>query len=195
MGHFEERFLERAGACPVPIHPLTNRGIAVLSFHRPFLNSVDSKAQTETELMHANREQWRDRKSVQSSLEIGIQLAVETGSIDPDRLGISGFSDGVATAQWALINSDLFEVVTLAVMAEDKYSYFLQAGPHFTDVMRESGYKVLEDDPDGLWKPCSLMMNVDHVDAAILIQAPDTEYEASLDVFEVYSHAGRLVEM
>lgn len=195
VGYTSDGFLRGGTGDEVPIHPLANRGIAVLSFHRPFLSSVDREARSEKELMKGNRKDWKDRRSVQSSLETAIQMAVETGFIDAERLGITGFSDGVATAQWALINSPRFRAVSLSSLGEDKYSYFLQAGPSFIEQSRASGYKILEEDNEGFWAPFSLIENVEHIDAAILVQAADTEYEGGLDVFEVFSHAGKAIEM
>jgi len=195
VGYRSDGFLRGGTGDEVPIHPLVNRGIAVLSFHRPFLASVDREARTEKELLEGNRKNWRDRRSVQSALEIAIQMAVETGHIDRERLGITGFSDGAATAQWALINTEMFKAASLSSLGEDKFSYFLQAGPEFTDRMRNAGYKILEEDGEGFWEPYSLIANVDRVDVAILVQVPDTEYEGGLDIFEVYSHAGKAIEM
>jgi dipeptidyl aminopeptidase/acylaminoacyl peptidase len=195
VGYRSDGFLRGGTGDEVPIHPLVNRGIAVLSFHRPFLASVDREARTEKDLLEGNRKNWRDRRSVQSALETAVQMAVETGHIDRERLGITGFSDGAATAQWALINTDMFKAASLSSLGEDKFSYFLQAGPEFTDRMRNAGYKVLEEDGEGFWEPYSLINNVDHVDVPMLIQVPDTEYEGGLDIFEVYSHAGKAIEM
>jgi len=100
-------FLRGGTGDEVPIHPLANRGFAVLSFDRPTFSAAALTATSEEELVRANRADWIDRRRVQSSLEIALELAIETGAVDAGRMGISGFSDGGSTVQWALINSDL----------------------------------------------------------------------------------------
>jgi len=188
-------FLRGGTGDEVPIHPLANRGFAVLSFDRPDFSAAALGATTEEELTRANRANWIDRRRVHSSLETAISLAIDTGAVDPARMGISGFSDGGSTVQWALINSELFRVASMGSCCEDMYSYPLAAGPRFTDFVRAMGYRHFEPGSEEFWKPMSLILNVDDVDVPILIQTGDSEYEAGLDVFETYSHRGRPIEL
>ncbi|MEP2165134.1 MAG: prolyl oligopeptidase family serine peptidase, partial [Nisaea sp.] len=132
---------------------------------------------------------------VQSSLEIALELAIETGAVDAGRMGMSGFSDGGSTVQWALINSDLFQVASMGSCCEDMYSYPTAAGPRFTNFVRAMGYRHFEPGTEEFWKPMSLILNVDTVDVPILIQTGDSEYEGGLDVIETYSHRGRAIEL
>lgn len=188
-------FLRGGTGDEVPIHPLANIGFAVLSFDRPDFSAGALAANSEEELTRANREGWIDRRRVQSSLEKAVSLAIATGAVDPERMGISGFSDGGSTVQWALINSDLFKVAAMGSCCEDMYSYPLAAGPRFTDFVRNMGYRHFEPGTQEFWQPMSLILNVDRVDVPILIQTGDSEYEAGLDVFETYSHRGKPIEL
>lgn len=188
-------FLRGGTGDEVPIHPLANRGFAVLSFDRPDFAAAALGATTEEELTRANRADWIDRRRVQSSLETAISLAIDTGAVDPARMGISGFSDGGSTVQWALINSDLFRVASMGSCCEDMFSYPLAAGPRFTDFVRAMGYRHFEPGAEEFWKPISLILNVEKVDVPILIQTGDSEYEAGLDVIETYTHRGRPIEL
>ena len=188
-------FLRGGTGDEVPIHPLANRGFAVLSFDRPTFSAAALTATSEEELVRANRADWIDRRRVQSSLEIALELAIETGAVDAGRMGISGFSDGGSTVQWALINSDLFQVASMGSCCEDMYSYPTAAGPRFTDFVRAMGYRHFEPGTEEFWRPMSLILNVDTVDVPILIQTGDSEYEGGLDVIETYSHRGRAIEL
>ena len=188
-------FLRGGTGDEVPIHPLANRGFAVLSFSRPSFPPQALAASTGDALSRANRVGWADRRNVHSALERAVQAAIDTGTVDPNRLGISGFSDGTVTTQWALINSDLFKVAALGSCCEDMSAYALAAGPRFTRFLRDVGYPLFEPGIEDFWKPISLMLNVDRVTAPILIQNADSEYEGGLDVVETYRHRGRAIEL
>ena len=179
----------------VPIQALAAKGFAVLSFARPdFVASVFA-AKTELELRTRNRADWIDRRSVQSSLEVAIGMAVASGAIDPARMGISGFSDGTSTVQWALINSALFKAASLGACCEDIYSYPLSGGPAFEQFGRDMGYRFFEPGTEAYWKPMSLVLNADRVDVPILIQTGDSEYEIGLDVVEAFRRRGKAIEL
>ena len=188
-------FLRGGTGDEVPIHPLANRGFAVLSFSRPYFSAETTTARTDDELVRANRANWIDRRRVQSSLEEAVRLAIQTGAIDADRMGISGFSDGASTVQWALINSDLFKVASLGSCCEDLYTYPLEAGPRFAALLRTKGYRHFEIGSDETWKPLSLILNADRIDVPLLIQTGDSEYEAGLDVVATYKLLHKAIEL
>lgn len=188
-------FLRGGTGDEVPIHPLANRGFAVLSFSRPQFPPLALAAPTFDELSKANRVDWADRRNVHSALVRAVEAAINTGAVDPGRIGITGFSDGTATTQWALINSDMFKVAAMGSCCEDISAYALAAGPGFTKFLREVGYPLFEPGLEDFWRPISLVLNVDRVTAPILIQNADSEYEGGLDVVETYRHRGRAIEL
>lgn len=124
-----------------------------------------------------------------------MELAIATGTVDPVRLGIDGFSDGGATAQFALINTDLFKAASFGTCCQDKIAQPLAAGPRFTDYLRQMGYRYFEDGGEDFWKPMSMLDNIDAIDVPILIQASDSEYEGALDVVEAFTHRGKPLEL
>ncbi len=190
-----EGFLRGGTGDEVPIHPLANRGFAVLSFDRPSFTPAALEATSAEELRRANRTDWMDRRSVHSSLEMAVSLAIGTGTVDPERMGISGFSDGGSTVQWALINSNLFKVASMGSCCEDLYSFPTAAGPGFTQFVRDMGYRYFEPGAEQFWQPMSLILNVGRVSTPILIQTADSEYEGGLDVIETFSNRGRAIEL
>lgn len=190
--YFSDGFLRGGTGDEFPIQLLAAKGFAVLSFARP---DLEPKAETEDELMVATHTDWIDRRSVQSSLELSIDLAVATGTVDKDRLGITGFSDGTATTQWALINSTLFKAASIGSCCEDMYAFPLGAGPYFTNWTRKAGRRYLEPGIEEHWKPLSLILNVDRVNTPILVQTGDSEYEIGLDVAEVYRSRRKAFEL
>lgn len=188
-------FLRGGTGDEVPIFPLAARGFAVLSFARPAFAPEAMAAPTVVELSRANRADWLDRRRVQSSLETAVKLAIETGAVDAERMGISGFSDGSATVQWALIHSDLFKVASMGSCCEDLYAFPLAAGPGFTQFVREFGYRHFEHGAEQFWRPVSLVLNVDRINVPILIQTADSEYEGGLDVAETFSNRNKAFEL
>lgn len=188
-------FLRGGTGDEVPVQVLAAKGLAVLSFARPDFPAWVMEAKDERELRARNRTDWLDRRSVQSSLEMAIAQAVAGGAVDADRMGISGFSDGTSTTQWALINSKLFKVASLGACCEDMVSYPLAAGPYFERFGREMGYRFFEHDAPQFWKPMSLVLNAERINAPILIQTGDSEYETGLDVVSTFRKQGKPIEL
>jgi dipeptidyl aminopeptidase/acylaminoacyl peptidase len=193
---YESRgFLRGGTGNEVPVQPLAARGFAVLSFHRPGLLPAARAARNVIETRTLVADPWADRAQILSSLEQAIGMAVQRGVVDSDRIGIHGFSDGGASVQYALINSDVFKVAALGTCCEDMGSYALAAGPGFTRFLREMGYPYFEPGGEKFWRTISLLLNVEQVSVPILIQASDSEYEGALDVVETYRHRGRPIEL
>lgn len=179
-------FLRGGTADEFPIQVLAGRGFAVLSFNRPDFVPAALQAEDEAASLRINHESWLDRRNVQSSLEMAVQFAIDTGTVDPERMGISGFSDGISTVQWALINSKLFKVAAMGSCCEGENAYPLESGPHFEKTLRGAGYRFFEEGADEFWKPMSLVLNADRVSAPILVQMGDSEYEAGLDAVAAF---------
>ncbi|MFO1255417.1 MAG: Atxe2 family lasso peptide isopeptidase [Sphingomonadaceae bacterium] len=178
-----------------PIQVLAGRGFAVLSFSRPDFLPAAKQGAAEIDVMREERKDWVDRRSTQNALEIAVQKAIDTGTVDPQRMGISGFSDGSSTVQWALINSRLFKVAVMGTCCEGPDSYPLSAGPSFQNQGREIGYRFFEPDADAFWKPMSMVANVDKIEAPILVQTSDSEYEGGLDVEAAFRRRGKPFEL
>ena len=188
-------FLRGGTGDEFPIQALAGRGFAVLSFSRPDFVPAALEAPNEVAMGQANRKDWADRRNVYSSLEIAVQLAIATGAVDPDRMGISGFSDGLSTVQWALINSRLFKAAAVGSCCEDMQAYPLTGGPVFERSGREIGYRFFEPGAAEFWKPMSLVLNADRVVTPLLIQNSDSEYESGLDVIAAWRLKGNPIEV
>lgn len=193
--YHSDGFLRGGTGDEFPIQLFAAKGFAVLSFARPDFVPKAMAAESELELRTSNRSDWTDRRNVQSSLEIAIERAFATGMIDRDRIGITGFSDGTSTTQWALVNASLFKAAALGSCCEDMIAFPLAAGPTFTQFGRDMGYRFFEPGVADYWKPMSLTLNVGRIDIPILIQTGDSEYEAGLDVVETFKHHGKAIEL
>lgn len=188
-------FLRGGTGDEFPIQALAGKGFAVLSFNRSDFGPAAKAAASERDASRELRKDWTDRRSVQSALETAVQQAIATGSVDPARMGISGFSDGSSTVQWALINSKLFKVAAMGTCCEGPDNYALASGPSFEQLGRDIGYRFFEPGAAAFWKPMSLVQNADRIDVPILVQTGDGEYESGLDVHAAFRLRGKPFEL
>lgn len=193
--YVSQGFLRGGTDDEVPVQVLAAKGFAVLSFERPEIPPERLKASSDNGYARLARKDWIDRRSVQSSLEIAIGKAIATGAVDTSRMGISGFSDGTSTVQWALIHSDLFKVAEFGACCEDMHAYPLQAGPEFEAYLRGAGYHLFDKEAVRWWKPLSLSLNVDRIKAPILVQTGDSEYTTGLDTAAVFRNRKKAFEL
>ncbi|WP_342249217.1 Atxe2 family lasso peptide isopeptidase [Sphingomonas sp. OTU376] len=187
-------FLRGGTGDEVPIQALAARGIAVLSFEHPDFTPEARRAGNELELRQINRRNWLERRNVQDALEKAVKISIDTGTIDQSRIGISGFSEGSAAVQWALINSGLFSVASLGTCCEDKVAQPLNGGPGYARHLRDHGYPAFDDPSDQFWAPYSLAENADHIQTPILLQVGDSEYQMGLDVITAMNERQRPFE-
>lgn len=193
--YISEGFLRGGIGDEFPIQVLAAKGFAVLSFERPFDPPGTEGATSELDYRRRMRKGWIDRRSVESGLERGVQAAIGTGTVDPKRIGITGFSEGTAAVQWALINSRLFKVAALGVCCEDKVALPLNGGIGYEQYLEEMGYPLFQTGEEKFWAPYSLAQNAEKITAPILIQTTDDEYEAGLDVLEEFRKRGKPIDL
>jgi dipeptidyl aminopeptidase/acylaminoacyl peptidase len=177
-----------------PIQAFANRGYAVLSFKRPQFMSVSKGAREYEQAGRLDLEQFADRRSVQSSLERGVRLAVERGVADPKRIGITGLSDGGSTVEWALIHSKLFSAAAISSCCWD-WTLAAQAGPAAARHFKSEGYPGILGRNDPFWKQVSLLENARSISAPILVSVPEAEFLDALNSYTGLREAGVPVDM
>jgi dipeptidyl aminopeptidase/acylaminoacyl peptidase len=181
-----------------PIQFLARRGIAVLSFERPTLYGQAVHAKDELEFRKINHADFMDRRSVLSSMEDAIRQSIATGAVDEKHMGISGFSDGTANTQFALINSQLFSVASLGACCEEQIVQPLEGGPGYERYLRDAGYPAFDNfSPEAMkfWSAMSLRLNADRLSTPILAQIGDSEYTMGLDVEAAWRERGNPFEL
>lgn len=180
-----------------PIFPLAARGFAVLSVERPpIYGAAFPNLRTIDEIITAMTKDWAERKSLLSSVLAGVGLAVAQGAVDPDRVGITGLSDGVSTVEYALINSDRFAAASISTCCEDPKTVMTYGGIAWADWNRAvRHYPLATEDGTRFWKPMALSLNADRIDAPILMQLADREYLLGLEAFTALREKKKPVEM
>ncbi|BEV10598.1 Atxe2 family lasso peptide isopeptidase [Asticcacaulis sp. DW145] len=194
VGYESRGFLKGGTGDEYPIFPLAAQGFAVLSVQRP-TDIGTLTAETPAEVNQLNRVDWVDFRHVLSSLEAGIDAVDRLGVIDTARIGLTGFSNGASTAQFALLNSQRFKVASLSGCCEEATSVGALVGPETAQWLNEMGYPSLAEPNDVFWRPMSWRRNTDRLNLPILLQVSDDEYLGALEAFSALKSARKPVEM
>ncbi|MEJ0040360.1 MAG: Atxe2 family lasso peptide isopeptidase [Gammaproteobacteria bacterium] len=195
VGYESVGFLRGGTGDDYPIPLFATRGYAVLSFQRPLDYGVVKGARSIAELEHMNRVNWADRRSVLSALEGGVRLSESRGVVDSRRVGLTGFSDGAATAQFAMLNSESFAVIAVSNCCDDAVGNMTLLGPHLARSAHAMGYPELTEDGSAFWAAYSLTANARAVRTPLLIQIPDSEYLIALPTYMALTEQKKPVEM
>lgn len=187
-------FLRGGTGDEYPIQAFANRGYAVLSFQRPIAIALARGATNFVDGNRLNLEGFGDRRSVMSSLEGGVRLAIDRGVADPGRIGITGFSDGASTAAWAILHSSLFSAAALGSCCFDT-TLAIRAGPGAAREWRQTGYPGALERNHPFWRDISLSVNAHRVRLPILLQLSDDEYLTALETYAGLGEAGTPIDM
>lgn len=192
---YESRgFLRGGTGDEYPIQAFAADGYAVLSFNRPRDIGILKRGRSAMEVNRLDLADFADRKSVQSALQNGISLLVHRGIVDPQRIGITGVSDGASTAQYALLNSDLFKAAALSSCCWD-WSLSIEVGPGAMSTFSKTGYPGILSQANPFWDRISLAKNAARIDTPILLQLADAEYMSALTAYAALSDADAPVDM
>lgn len=191
-----EGFLRGGTGDEYPIFPLAGRGIAVLSFDAPDRMTWLRKDLTDvTAMVAAGHKDWADRRSINDSLMRGIDLALARGDLNPDRIGISGLSDGSTTTRFALINNDRFAAAAISSCCLEPHSMMTHGGIAQADWFRSVGFPPASRNDPAFWLPGSMAMNAERMDTPLLMQLSDDEYLQGLETFTALREHGKPVEL
>nr|WP_294817257.1 Atxe2 family lasso peptide isopeptidase [uncultured Sphingomonas sp.] len=193
--YYSRGFLRGATGDEYPIHLLAARGYAVLSFHRTRNVAYGSGARSLVEYQKRNVAGWADRRRVASALGRLVDAAVATGTVDPERIGISGMSDATATVQWMLLHDSRYRAAIVSSCCDDPAMAGYLVGPAFAEATKGFGYPPAGSDDAAFWQEYSLARGARRVSAPLLIQMADREYRTALETEAALRNAGKAVEM
>lgn len=189
-------FLRGGTGDDYPIFPLAAKGFAVLSFERP--QTVSSIAPYVTgwdQALAVQFKAWAERRSIFSSLNRGIDKAIATGFVDPQRIGITGLSDGASTTEFALVNSDRFAAAAMSTCCDDMLSSLVLGGFAWGEHNIKIGLPPSADNDREYWRPVSLSVNAHKINTPVLLQLADRESLLALPSFGALREAGKPAEM
>jgi len=195
VGYYSRGFLRGGTGDEYPIQLYAANGFAVLSFHRPISIGWVRGGKTYDEISAIDRKDYADRRSVQSSLETGIDLLSRMGIVDDKRVGLTGFSDGASTAQFALVNSDRFSAMAVSSCCENAIIVNALVGPAIGGWLNSLGYPTFTAADTSYWDAFAVQPNLAKVHAPLLIQTSDDEYLGSLADLAALRELGKPAEM
>jgi dipeptidyl aminopeptidase/acylaminoacyl peptidase len=189
-------FLRGGTGDEYPIFPLAAKGFAVLSVEDPpSIARALPKLKTWDEINRASTKNWAERRSKLSSTLTGVAMVVARGIADPERIGITGLSDGASSARFALINSRVFSAAAISSSSVEVKTTMIYGGIAWADLNRKLGFPpTTRDDPE-FWNPLSIALNARAMDVPLLIQASDDEYLLALETFTALRENDKPVEM
>lgn len=194
--YWSSGFLRGATGNEYPIHVFAARGFAVLSLHRPpFVAEADATVIDADRLNAVNAANWAERRSLHSAVLVGMQRVIDMGVADPDRIGITGLSDGSSTVGFALINSRRFAAAAVSTCCLEPWMVNATFGPAFARTMRKQGWPAATADDRQFWAPGSLIQNAASIDTPLLMQLADREYLTAIDVYAALQEQGKPVDM
>ncbi len=189
-------FLRGATGNEYPIHLFAQKGFAVLSVDRPpHVGAINPLNKDWQKLLADNDRDWGERRSMQSSVMTGVQRVIDMGIADPDRIGISGLSDGSSTVGFALINSRRFAAAAVSTCCLEPWTVNSTIGPAFARKMRQQGFPPATSDDRQFWQPGSMIRNASIIDTPLLMQLADREYLTAIDVFAALREQNKPVDM
>jgi dipeptidyl aminopeptidase/acylaminoacyl peptidase len=177
-----------------PIQAFANRGYAVLSFSSPRSPAAKLGARNFEEAGRLDLRNFVNRRNIQSSLELGVNLVVRRGIADPRRIGITGLSDGSSTVEWELIHSSLFSAAAMSSCCWDP-TFIARVGPVAGRHFLAEGYPSILERDDPFWKDMSLEVNARRLRTPILVNASEEELLEALETYTGLREAGVPIDM
>jgi dipeptidyl aminopeptidase/acylaminoacyl peptidase len=189
-------FLRGGTGDEYPIFALAARGIAVLSLDQPPPVAVLAPTLPDWEAVNDfNARGWAERRSLLSSLEIGVRMAVERGVADPAKIGLTGLSDGATTVAFALINAGPFAAASISSCCIEPEATMILGGPGWARQMRDRGFPAAGTGDRIFWAPMSLAQNASKIATPLLMQLSDDEHLLGLPTYEAFRQHGRSVDL
>lgn len=194
--YHSQGFLRGGTGDEYPIFAFAARGFAVLSLEDPpSVATTLPNIKSWDDFNAADTKDWAERRSLLSSVLTGVKLVVDRGIADPERIGITGLSDGASTVRFALINSDVFAAASISSCCVDADTSMAYAGLAFADQSRGWGYPPLTRPDPAFWRPYSLTLNADRLDRPLLMEISDSELIYAVESFSALREQGQPVEM
>lgn len=160
-----------------PIHPLAGRGYFVLSVDRPEWRGAEAQLPND-ELVQRTELDGSENRMKQSALEALLQVLEARGLSDPDRIGITGLSDGAETVFWAIAHSHLFAAAVVSTPPTDPLAWTL-GSETFRQSLRQGGMTgPWPGEPEpwaSWWAANSTTLHADAIRTPLLMNLPESE--------------------
>ena len=175
--YYSHGFLRGGVGDEYPIHVFAANEIAVLSIERPIPWKLMQTALYDDDVGVQGRmfnERPNDWEIGLRNISAGLDAVFATGMVDPDRVGISGLSDGAVKAFYALANSDQFAAAAVSSPAWDPILFFT-SDSQYRQKLNAWGFTNPYAARENLWRTTAPVFSIERVTAPILMQIADSE--------------------
>jgi len=195
IGYSTDDALRGDGGGMFPAHALAAQGIAALVY-----DHWTSEAQWHKPdfLVNLYSNDAPGGRVLFNQIDAIIDRLSKDGLVDPERVGIGGFSLGLNPAAYGLIRSSRFKTASLDWIRWNPTNYYtnpdwLRRGLEHVGLI----HSIDKQPPSALMANLSLSLNVECVTAPILVQATDYEfaYESEMESLIRFRDARRPLEM
>ncbi len=170
-----------------PIQAFVRAGFAVLALERPDPFALRAFVRDADEIDRREWEAFSERRRTLAALTSGIEHLAAMGLADPERVGVTGLSDGAETAVFGLIHCDCIAAAAISSGVHDPMSYYLTSDRQRA-AMRANGRAPSEE---AFWNQMSLSRNAEGVNAPILAQVADREALFMLQAHRTFADLGK----
>lgn len=191
--HYRARGFLRGGSGDFsPIQAYAAAGIAVLAVDRPEAWGLEQRL-PDDEVEQAQFDRSSLRQDILGALNIGIDTLVDRGVVDPQRIGISGLSDGSASTAFAINHSDRFRAASISGGAWEPILFLMSSRTQRAYYSR-LGLGAPGSADDLNWDALSIARNAERITTPLLIQTADSELGMVLEPLVMLQSHGKPVE-
>ncbi len=191
---YESRgFLRGGTGDEYPVQLFARAGYLVLNVQRP-RSPLYGLGLSSIERQRRQNDGFMERRSILSAIETKVRQLIDAGVADPERIGITGLSDGSTTVQYAALHSSLFKAAVVSGCCwEPSQSWVL--GPSLQRHYESLGWPASPEDKPQMWGDISLAHNASRVAFPILMQAADGEYLVALETVRALRAAKHPIDL
>src|SRR5258708_4992248 len=181
---------EFGGGGEYPAHVFADRGMMVLICHEPFasLDKFGDEGRFQND--------FQVRRHTLESLEVGIKLLEDRGLIDPNKVALTGFSDGADLGYFALFRSHRrFATAIFSTPNWESFGYYMMPTSIRHGIASQSGLKLERDGPSAwFYDGLAPSRNVDLISSPILFHLADNEVLSALQSLVTMEERGKPFE-
>lgn len=172
-------FLRGGTGDEFPIQLFARAGYLVLNIERP-RSPFPVAGLTPLEWQRRDNEGFVTRRSILSSIETKVSELIATGLVDPNKVGITGLSDGATTTQFAALHSSMFKAASISGCCWEPSQTWL-LGSAIQEQHERVGWPKSPETGSKTWSAISYSRNAERVAFPILIQSADGEVLPALE--------------
>ncbi|PBJ81953.1 dipeptidyl aminopeptidase [Lysobacteraceae bacterium NML93-0399] len=118
-----------------------------------------------------------------AAVEAAVALLGAKGEIDPARVGMGGLSFGTEVTMWTAMHSALLSAAstTSPMLSRTMYLHGSLKGQAFYEGLAGTWQSGAPEDTPAQWQALAPELNLERIDAPILMQMPEQEYLWALD--------------